>query len=505
LIGFWYEKDSASNAGKKAFVVNRVGDFGFLLGIFLLFVHFGTLDFTDLFGALQKNPQMISVETATAITILLFVGACGKSAQLPLYVWLPDAMEGPTPVSSLIHAATMVTAGVYMVARCNVLYTLAPLSMAVVATVGVATAIFAASIGFCQNDIKKVLAYSTISQLGYMFVGVGVGAFSAGIFHLMTHAFFKGLLFLGAGSIMHALSGELDMRKMGGLRKKTPVTFWTFFFATLAIAGIPPFSGFFSKDEILWQAFSSPHGHFLLWLVGAVAAGMTAFYMFRAVFMTFWGECRADEEVKHHIHESPRIMTIPLTVLMVLSIIGGWVGIPHVLGGGNHFHEFLAPVVGGAEPGKAHAGISLLAQAWASSGEGAGHSAALEILLMVVSVAIALIGIGIAYLFYVKRPELPARLAERRRGLYRLVLNKYYVDEIYQVLFVDSLKRLGTGLWRGFDEFVIDGTVNGIAYFLGWISSVLRRVQTGLVQNYAFSILAGGVVLAVYYLLRSLF
>jgi len=505
LIGFWYEKDSASNAGKKAFVVNRVGDFGFLLGIFLLFVHFGTLDFTDLFGALQKNPQMISVETATAITILLFVGACGKSAQLPLYVWLPDAMEGPTPVSSLIHAATMVTAGVYMVARCNVLYTLAPLSMAVVATVGVATAIFAASIGFCQNDIKKVLAYSTISQLGYMFVGVGVGAFSAGIFHLMTHAFFKGLLFLGAGSIMHALSGELDMRKMGGLRKKTPVTFWTFFFATLAIAGIPPFSGFFSKDEILWQAFSSPHGHFLLWLVGAVAAGMTAFYMFRAVFMTFWGECRADEEVKHHIHESPRIMTIPLTILMVLSIIGGWVGIPHVLGGGNHFHEFLAPVVGGAEPGKAHAGISLLAQAWASSGEGAGHSAALEILLMVVSVAIALIGIGIAYLFYVKRPELPARLAERRRGLYRLVLNKYYVDEIYQVLFVDSLKRLGTGLWRGFDEFVIDGTVNGIAYFLGWISSVLRRVQTGLVQNYAFSILAGGVVLAVYYLLRSLF
>lgn len=505
LIGFWYEKDSASNAGKKAFVVNRVGDFGFLLGIFLLFVHFGTLDFTDLFGALQKNPQMISVQAATAITLLLFVGACGKSAQLPLYVWLPDAMEGPTPVSSLIHAATMVTAGVYMVARCNVLYTLAPLSMAVVATVGVATAIFAASIGFCQNDIKKVLAYSTISQLGYMFVGVGVGAFSAGIFHLMTHAFFKGLLFLGAGSIMHALSGELDMRKMGGLRKKTPVTFWTFFFATLAIAGIPPFSGFFSKDEILWQAFSSSHGHFLLWLVGAVAAGMTAFYMFRAVFMTFWGECRADEEVKHHIHESPRIMTIPLTVLMVLSIIGGWVGIPHVLGGSNHFHEFLAPVVGGGESEKAHTGISLFSQAWASSGEGAGHSVALEILLMVVSVVIALIGIGTAYLFYVKRPELPAKLAERRRGLYRLVLNKYYVDEIYQVLFVDSLKRLGTGLWRGFDEFVIDGTVNGIAYFLGWISSVLRRVQTGLVQNYAFSILAGGVILAVYYLLRSLF
>src|SRR5512135_794654 len=343
LIGFWYEKDSASNAGKKAFVVNRVGDFGFLLGMFLLFTSLGkqgiwTLDFTEVFA----NASKLDPKTVTAITILFFIGACGKSAQIPIYVWLPDAMEGPTPVSSLIHAATMVTAGVYMVARCNVLYSMAPVAMAVVAIVGVATAIFTASIGICQNDIKKVLAYSTISQLGYMFVGVGVGAFSAGIFHLMTHAFFKGLLFLGAGSVMHALSGELDMRKMGGLKTKTPITFWTFFFACLAIAGIFPFSGFFSKDEILWQALTSSHGHFLLWLVAAVAAGMTAFYMFRAVFMTFWGESRADEHVKHHIHESPRIMTVPLMVLMGLSIIGGWIGIPHALGGSfgieNYFH-----------------------------------------------------------------------------------------------------------------------------------------------------------------------
>jgi len=501
LIGFWFEKDSASNAGKKAFVVNRVGDFGFLLGIFLLFTQLGTLDFTEVFAnAGRLDPGMV-----TAITILLFVGACGKSAQIPLYVWLPDAMEGPTPVSSLIHAATMVTAGVYMVARCNVLYSMAPVSMAIVAIVGVATAIYTASIGFCQNDIKKVLAYSTISQLGYMFLGVGVGAFSAGIFHLMTHAFFKGLLFLGAGSIMHALSGELDMRKMGGLRKKIPYTFWTFFIACLAIGGIFPFSGFFSKDEILWQAFSSSHGHFLLWLVAAVAAGMTAFYMFRALFMTFWGESRVDHHVAHHIHESPKIMTIPLMVLALLSIIGGWIGWPHALGGANHIHEFLAPVLGGGAAPKAHAGFTFLSQAWASTGEGGGHSAALEIFMMVVSIVIALIGIGIAYLFYVKNPALPKLLAEKRKGLYRLVYNKYYVDEIYEFLFINSLKKLGIGLWRGFDEFVIDGTVNGIAYFFGWLSGRMRRIQTGFVQNYAFSMIIGGVVVAGYYIIRALF
>jgi NADH-quinone oxidoreductase subunit L len=508
LIGFWFEKDSAANAGKKAFVVNRVGDFGFILGMFLLFTSLGkhgiwTLDFTEVFANVNK----LDTATVTAITILFFIGACGKSAQIPLYVWLPDAMEGPTPVSSLIHAATMVTAGVYMIARCNVLYTMAPLSMAIVAIVGVATAIYTASIGFCQNDIKKVLAYSTISQLGYMFLGVGVGAFSAGIFHLMTHAFFKGLLFLGAGSVMHALSGELDMRKMGALRKKIPITFWTFFIATLAIAGVPGLSGFFSKDEILWQAFSSSHGHFVLWLVAAIAAGMTAFYMFRALFMTFFGQSRVDEHVAHHIHESPKIMTVPLMVLAVLSIIGGYIGVPHVLGGANHIHEFLAPVLGGgAEPAKAHAGISILTQAWASSGEGGGHSAAaLELLMMVVSVVIALIGIGIAYLFYVKNPALPKLLAERWKGLYKLVFNKYYVDELYEILFINSLKNLGTGLWKGFDEFVIDGTINGIAYLVGSLSGVMRRMQTGLVQNYAFSMVIGGIVLVAYYIVRAIF
>jgi NADH-quinone oxidoreductase subunit L len=507
LIGFWFEKDSAANAGKKAFVVNRVGDFGFLLGMFLLFTSLGkhgiwTLDFTEVFA----NASKLDTATVTTITILLFIGACGKSAQIPLYVWLPDAMEGPTPVSSLIHAATMVTAGVYMVARCNVLYSMAPLSMAIVAIVGVATAIYTASIGFCQNDIKKVLAYSTISQLGYMFLGVGVGAFSAGIFHLMTHAFFKGLLFLGAGSVMHALSGELDMRKMGALRKKIPYTFWTFFIATLAIAGIPGLSGFFSKDEILWQAFSSSHGHFLLWLVAAIAAGMTAFYMFRALFMTFFGESRVDQHVAQHVHESPKVMTVPLMVLAVLSVIGGYIGIPHVLGGANHIHEFLAPVLGGgAEPAKVHAGISILSQAWASGGEGGGHSVALEVFMMGVSVVIALIGIGIAYLFYVKNPALPKMLAARWKGLYRLVFNKYYVDELYEILFINSLKKLGTGLWKGFDEFFIDGTVNGIAYFFGWLSSVVRRVQTGLVQNYAFSMVVGGVIIAGYYVARAIF
>src|SRR5512139_2268119 len=387
LIGFWFEKDSASNAGKKAFVVNRVGDFGFILGMFLLFTSLGkhgiwTLDFTEVFA----NANKLDTATATTITILLFVGACGKSAQIPIYVWLPDAMEGPTPVSSLIHAATMVTAGVYMVARCNVLYSLAPIAMAIVAIVGVATAIFTASIGFCQNDIKKVLAYSTISQLGYMFLGVGVGAFSAGIFHLMTHAFFKGLLFLGAGSVMHALSGELDMRKMGALRSRIPTTFWTFLVATFAIAGFPGLSGFFSKDEILWQAFSASHGHPLLWAVAVIAAGMTAFYMFRALFMTFFGASRVDPHVAHHIHESPKVMTVPLMILAILSVIGGYVGIPHVLGGANQIHEFLAPVVGGGGAPKAHAGLTLIAQAWASGGEAGGHSATLEILLMVVSV-----------------------------------------------------------------------------------------------------------------------
>jgi NADH-quinone oxidoreductase subunit L len=339
-----------------------------------------------------------------------------------------------------------------------------------------------------------------------MFLGVGVGAYSAGIFHLMTHAFFKGLLFLGAGSVMHALSGELDMRKMGALRKKIPYTFWTFCIATLAIAGIPGLSGFFSKDEILWQAFSSPHGYWLLWAVAAVAAGMTAFYMFRALFMTFFGQSRVDEHVAHHIHESPKIMTLPLMVLAVLSIIGGYIGVPHILGGANHIHEFLVPVLGGgAEPAKAHAGIALISQAWASGGEGGGHGASLELLMMVVSVVIALIGLGIAYLFYVKNPALPKLAAERWRRLYKLVYNKYYVDEIYEILFINSLKKLGTGLWKGIDEFIIDGTINGIAYLIGLLSGAMRKMQTGLVQNYAFSMIIGGIVLVAYYIVRAIF
>ncbi len=293
---------------------------------------------------------------ATLITLLFFIGATGKSAQLPLYVWLPDAMEGPTPVSSLIHAATMVTAGVYMVARLNFLYSMAPQVMFIVALVGVLTAIFSASIGFAQNDIKRVLAYSTVSQLGYMFVGVGVGAYAAGIFHLMTHAFFKGLLFLGAGSVIHAMSGEQDMRKMGGLRKKIPITYWTFVFACIAIAGVPGFSGFFSKDEILWKAFSAGGPYLIVWVIAAVAAGMTAFYMFRLLFGTFHGECRASEEVKHHIHESPKVMTIPLMILAALSVVGGYVGVPHILGGANRIEQFLEPVFGGAGEHTAHAG-----------------------------------------------------------------------------------------------------------------------------------------------------
>jgi NADH-quinone oxidoreductase subunit L len=507
LIGFWFEKDSASNAGKKAFVVNRVGDFGFLLGIFLIFTSLGTLDFTEVFS---KAPSL-GVTMVTTIAILLFIGAAGKSAQLPLYVWLPDAMEGPTPVSSLIHAATMVTAGVYMIARCNVLYSMAPIALTIVAVIGVATAIYSASIGLTQNDIKRVLAYSTISQLGYMFLGVGVGAYAAGIFHLMTHAFFKGLLFLGAGSVMHAMSGELDMRKMGGLRRKIPITFWTFFPATLAIAGIPGFSGFFSKDEILWQAYSSPHGHFLLWLVGAIAAGMTAFYMFRLLFMTFFGQSRAPEEVKKHIHESPRVMTIPMAILAVLSIIGGYVGIPHIFWGGfNKIGEFLAPVVGGhGEAVKGHAVLSLQKVAHAAEGSAATaqglHFASMELTLMAISVAIALVGILIAYVLYIKRPDLPGILAEKRKTLYRVLINKYFVDEIYEFCFIDSLKALGRGLWKGFDDSVIDGAVNGTGrLIIGW-SGVLRKIQTGFVQSYAFSMVIGGVIVFGYYVFRAIF
>ena len=413
LIGYYYEKQSASDAGKKAFVVNRIGDFGFILGILLIFSIFGTLSFTDVMKAAPETLAMGGA-AVTAITLLLFVGACGKSAQLPLYTWLPDAMEGPTPVSALIHAATMVTAGVYMVARCNVLYAMAPASMTVVAIVGALTAIFAASIGLTQFDIKRVLAYSTISQLGYMFLACGVGAWSAGIFHLMTHAFFKALLFMAAGSVMHALAGELDMRKMGSLRLHMPRTYGTFAIGTLAIAGIFPFAGFFSKDEILFHAWQ---GGFIYWFIGAAAAFLTAFYMFRAVFMTFHGPSRMDPEVEHHVHESPSVMTIPLLILAGLSVVGGFVGIP-VIEGANVFHDFLHPVMKGQELLSAsQSGIAYASAAAAAHEGGGGGHAALEIGLMLFSLAVAVAGWLSARWYYITNPDLPEKNGQRVRSV----------------------------------------------------------------------------------------
>ncbi len=505
LIGFWYEKDSASDAGKKAFIVNRVGDFGFLIGIITLFVHLGgqgvwTLDFAEI----GRSAHLLDAPVAVVVTLLFFVGAMGKSAQIPLYVWLPDAMEGPTPVSSLIHAATMVTAGVYMIARLNLLYSMAPETMLIVAIIGVLTAFFAASIGFAQHDIKKILAYSTISQLGFMFVAMGVGAYTAGIFHLMTHAFFKGLLFLGAGSVMHALGGELDIRKMGGLKRKIPVTYWTFFIACLAIAGIPGFSGFFSKDEILWKAFSSPQGHVLIWLLAAVTAGMTAFYMFRLFLGTFHGECRVPEEVRRHIHESPRVMTVPLTVLAALSLAGGYVGIPHLLGGGNAIGRFLAPVFGPAAPVKAAAGFPLIAEVWASAGT-AGHDASVESALMAVSVGIAFFGIFLAYRFYVKDPTLPDRFTARFTRLYRVVLRKYFVDEFYDFVFVRGILKAAGFLLRVADGWMIEGLINGTTSAIRKAADELRKVQTGYVQDYALGIIAGAIVVVGYLILIPLF
>ncbi|RMG61321.1 MAG: NADH-quinone oxidoreductase subunit L [Deltaproteobacteria bacterium] len=486
LIGYWYEKKSASDAGKKAFIVNRVGDFGFALGMFLLFWTVGSLNFSEVFPkALEMwEAGTLTPAVATAITLLLFVGATGKSAQIPLYVWLPDAMEGPTPVSALIHAATMVTAGVYMVARSNVLYLMSPTTLTVVAVIGGATALFAATIGVAQNDMKRVLAYSTVSQLGYMFLACGVGAFTAGIFHLMTHAFFKALLFLGSGSVMHALAGELDIRKMGGLKKYMPVTFWTFFLATLAISGIPGFSGFFSKDEILWRAFSSPFGGKVFWLLGTVAAFVTAFYMFRMVFLAFFGETRLSPELKEHVHESPKVMTVPLMILAVLSVVGGFVGIPPILGGSNRFEHFLEPVFEkGAElvPAAPH-----------------HFSHSLELGLMVLAVLVAAAGIYLAYHFYMKKPELPGKVAEKYPVLYDVVANKYYVDEIYHAIVVYPVYRFSVFLWEVFDVLVVDGIVNGVGRVLLGTGQAVRRLQTGVVHTYAVSLLIGAVILVGY-------
>lgn len=523
LIGFWFHKKSATDAGIKAFLFNRVGDTGVLLAMFLIFVSFGSLEFNYIF----THTDLISTQIATIITLLLLLGVCGKSAQVPLFAWLPDAMEGPTPVSALIHAATMVTAGAYMIARSNALFILSPTSMTVVATVGAFTAIFAATIGLAQFDIKRVLAYSTVSQLGYMVMAMGVGAFAAGIFHLMTHAFFKGLLFLGAGSIIHALSGEQDMRKMGALRPHMPRTFWTFLVATLAIAGIPGFAGFFSKDEILWQAFSSEHGHWIFWLIGAIAAGMTAFYMFRLVFMTFFGKSRVDREVARHLHESPGVMTIPLVCLGILSIIGGYVGVPAILGGSNRIHSFLAPVLGGG-----HHEAKIISQGMAHALEvvhGAAvahHSVFLEYLMMIISVTIALIGILLAYHMYIRNPSIPEKLAKKFNVLYKLIFNKYYVDEIYDFFIIKRTKQFATILWQWFDVPVVDGMVNGTSKFtvfqaklsaifdvntvdgaVNGISVIVKNwaknfkfFQTGFVQNYALVMLLAVFVIVSFYL-----
>ncbi len=489
LIGFWFHKKSAADAGKKAFIVNRIGDFGFALGLMLLFwtlyaAGHPTINLTEI---RHLAPEVLAgTGVVTVITLLLFLGATGKSAQLPLYVWLPDAMEGPTPVSALIHAATMVTAGVYMVSRLSALYILSPVAMLVVAIVGAATALFAATIGTVQNDIKRVLAYSTISQLGYMFLACGVGAFASGIFHLMTHAFFKALLFMGAGSVMHALAGELDMRKMGGVKKYMPVTFATMFAGTLAISGVPLLSGFFSKDEILFQSFTSPHGSPILWAVGMIAAVLTAFYMFRLIFMTFYGKSRMEPEVEHHAHESPRVMTLPLIILAVLAVIGGYIGLPKALGGGAWFEHFLEPVMAHQQVGMAESHVS--------------HT--LEYLLMFSSVVAAAIGIYLAYNFYIAKPDRPRRLAEQFSGLYETVVNKYYVDEFYNKVFVQPIIMAGLFFWKITDMRIVDGAANGLANLLGLAASKFRFIQTGLVRNYALLFVIGVIFLMGFVVLR---
>ena len=512
LIGFYFLRKSASDAGKKAFIVNRIGDAGFILGLFLMLGTLGTIQFTEIGPAITAGHFSMGDATLTAIALLLFVGATGKSAQLPLYVWLPDAMEGPTPVSALIHAATMVTAGVYMIARTNAVFSMAPKALAVVAVVGVVTSIFAATMGLVQNDIKRVLAYSTVSQLGYMFLACGVGAFTAGVFHLMTHAFFKACLFLGSGSVIHSLSGEQDMRKMGGLWGKIPTTAKTFVVASIAIAGIPPLAGFFSKDGILGHAFEySP----ILWLVGFITAGMTAFYMFRLVNMTFFGKSRVDHDVEHHIHESPSSMTVPLIILATLATVGGWVGWPESLGGSDRFAKFLEPVMfKHAEEG---------GEAAAASG------ASTEYLLMLLSVLVACGGIWLAYRWYIQQPEVPEKIAAASPFLYKLLYNKYYVDQLYDAMFVNRVKDLAltlgafdvnfinglgvdgsgwvtrvassiSGLW---DSWIVDGLVNLAARIVWLFSWPVRMLQTGRVSRYALFMLFGVLIFLGYYLWNS--
>jgi NADH-quinone oxidoreductase subunit L len=487
LIGFWYdrnfEKGTVADAAKKAFVVNRIGDFGFLIAMFILFTAFGTLEFRGVFS--QASARPVGDALMVVATLALFLGATGKSAQIPLFVWLPDAMAGPTPVSALIHAATMVTAGVYMVARCSVLFALAPATMQVVAVVGALTAVVAATIGLVQNDIKKVLAYSTVSQLGYMFLALGMGAFAAGLFHVLTHAFFKALLFLGAGSVIHALHEEQDIRKMGGLKAHMPSTYRTFLVATLAIAGIPPLSGFVSKDEILWKTFA--HGSWFLWLIGIIGAACTAFYMTRLLVLTFEGKGRWDGHT--HPHESPATMTVPLIVLAALSAVGGLIGWPASLGGSNPIEHFLAPVFERADD------IMALPSH--------GHDP-VEYVLMALSVAVAAGAMALAWRWYTDRPAVPESLRKRFPAAYRTLLNKYWVDEAYEAAVVRPLmKGSDAVLWKGVDVGVIDWAVNALARAFGRLSAAVRPLQSGAVQSYVFVFVAGVVTILGWLLFRS--
>ena len=501
LIGFWYKNRSAADAGKKAFIVNRIGDVAFILGVLLAFTQFGSLSFKELNGVIAGLPAEATFGVVSTIALLLFIGATGKSAQIPLYIWLPDAMEGPTPVSALIHAATMVTAGVYLIGRNAVLFAHAPDVLTIVAVIGTATALWAGAIGMVQNDIKRVLAYSTVSQLGYMFMAMGVGAYAAGIFHLFTHAFFKALLFLGSGAVIHALAGEQDLRHMGGLKKELPVTYWTFLIGALAIAGVPGLAGFFSKDEILYRTFSG--GHTVLWAVGAITSLMTAFYMFRLVFLAFHGERRQGRAEAHHfsaapagtphvhhtahLHDAPRSMAIALVVLAIGSVLAGYVNVPAAIGGSARLEHFLdpslhVPVMRGTDAAAEHADHGV------------------ELILMAVSSLIALTGIGIAAFLYLKRPEMPDAFAARFPGAYQFLVNKGYIDEMYDALVVQPIKALSEHvLWKG-DARVIDGAVNGTGQIVVETGSLVRQIQTGSVRTYAVSVLFGAVVIVGYYL-----
>ncbi|MGR3310771.1 MAG: NADH-quinone oxidoreductase subunit L [Candidatus Brocadiales bacterium] len=482
LIGFWFHKKSAADAGKKAFIVNRFGDFGFGLGVILIFLTFGSLDYLEVFGNagsivnLTMNIFGYEVRTITVICLLLFCGAVGKSAQIPLHVWLPDAMEGPTPVSALIHAATMVTAGVFVVARSNPLFTQSSTAMAVVAVVGGVTAIFAATIALVQNDIKRVIAYSTVSQLGYMFLALGVGAYSAGIFHLYTHAYFKALLFLAAGSVIHALHDEQNMQKMGGLKKYMPITYWVFILASLSISGIPGFSGFFSKDEILWRAYSAGGLGKFLWFLATIAALLTAFYSFRLIYLTFHGKFRGTHEQEHHLHESPPVITIPLMLLAIGAVAAGWVGIPPLfMEHGDKIGEFLAPVLG--HP----LGHGTYAEEW---------------LVMGLSVLVGLAGIFTAYIMYLKKTELPYKLGDKFQPVYKLFYNKYWVDELYDKSLVQPVLKVSDKIILGFiDTKIIEGIVNGVPSLIGAFSQRLRKIQSGVLSHYALIMVLGALLI----------